>query len=37
VRENGLQNEIEGRLTLAQDAVLGKNLKNEKSRRDDWK
>jgi hypothetical protein len=26
-----------GRLNLAQDAVLGRNSRDEKSRRDDWK
>jgi hypothetical protein len=46
LRESRLQNESRracpelverGRLNLAQDAVLGRNSKDEKSRRDDWK
>ena len=37
VRENRRQNESRrGRLNLAQDAVLGRNSKDEKSLRDDW-
>jgi hypothetical protein len=34
----GLANSVpQGRLNLAQDAVLGRSSKDEKSRRDDWK
>ena len=38
MRTYRLQNSVpQGRLNLAQDAVLGRDLRDEESRRDDWK